>query len=345
MFKREAAMHDKSSQNQQAPFGRRGAKITPQSPETGYMQCWYPIAMSSEVPVGKVVGKDWMNGRVVVFRGASGQPQVMSAYCRHVGVDLSLGNVVGDELRCVYHGWQYDQGGQCVKTEAGDAPPKGARLFRFPVAERYGLIWAFNGLEPLYEVPEFFGIKEEDMEIRTKEKEILNCEPYVPFSNSLDLQHLKVNHGLEVTKLPTTFDTSGYMIEYDIEFIVPMMGHSEQHIRMYGANTILLSQKFMNRDAYMMSAGRCIPGGRTVMYNVNATSKSTGKPGEAQLIEAMLTAVETFGDRLQDEDRDVMNTVSFRQDNFSASDRFLGEYLRFAAEFPRSNVACEMIGR
>ena len=35
----------------------------------------------------------------------------------------------------------------------GDPPPPAARLFRFPTAERYGLIWAFNGEQPLFEIP------------------------------------------------------------------------------------------------------------------------------------------------------------------------------------------------
>jgi phenylpropionate dioxygenase-like ring-hydroxylating dioxygenase large terminal subunit len=321
---------------------KRGCAVPAQDAQSGYLQCWYPMALSAEVAPGQVVGKEFLNGRVVVYRGESGQPHVMSAFCRHMGVDLSLGRVEAENLRCVYHGWSYDSTGQCTHTALGDEPPRAAKLFRFPTAEKYGLIWAFNGETPTYDLPDF-GIPESEIVWRAKEKEILPVESYVPFSNALDLQHLKVNHGLEVLQLPDDFDTSGHMIEYDIEFIIPMMGPSKQHIRMYAANSILISQQFMNRKAYMMSAGRAIPGGRTVIYNVNATTRSAGKPGEEQMIEAMLSAVETFGDRLQDEDRPVMHTISFRQDNFSASDKFLAAYMRFVREYPRSNVACDMV--
>jgi nitrite reductase/ring-hydroxylating ferredoxin subunit len=322
---------------------QRGERIAIQNAENGYFQCWYPLAVSSEVAPGQVVGREFLNGRVVVFRGQDGVPHVMSAFCRHLGADLALASVVGNDLRCVYHHWTYDAGGACVRTAAGDPPPRNARLFRFPTAEKYGLIWAFNGLEPLYDVPDC-GLPESDLVVRAKEKEVLPVEPYVPFSNALDLQHLKVVHQLEIIKLPEKFDTGGQMIEYDIEFIAPMLGRGVQHVKMYGANSIIIRQAFMGREVYMMSFGRIAPGGRTVLYNVVATRKSSGKPGEDQMIAQILNGAEQFGDRLQDEDRPVMHTMSFRRDCLSASDTFMAAYLRFVQASPRTNVACDMVG-
>ena len=320
----------------------RGERIPVQNAENGYFQCWYPIALASEVGPGQVVGREFLNGRVVAFRGQDGVPHVMSAFCRHLGADLALASVVGNELRCVYHHWSYDGAGSCVRTAAGDPPPRNAQLFHFPTAEKYGLLWAFNGTEPLYEVPEC-GLPESELVVRAKEKETLPVEPYVPFSNSLDLQHLKVVHQLEIVKLPEKLDTGGSMIEYNIEFVAPMMGRGVQHVRMYGANSIIIRQMFMGREVYMMSFGRVLPGGRTVLYNVVATRKSSGKPGEDQMIVQILNGVEQFGDRLIDEDRPVMQTMSFRRDCLSASDTFMAAYLRFIQSSPRTNVACDMI--
>lgn len=323
---------------------RRGTRIPAQNEDNGYFQCWYPIALSSEVGVGQVISKEFLNGRIAVFRGQSGQVNVLSAWCRHLGADLALGSVVGDELRCVYHHWSYDGSGACTRTAGGDAPPANARLFRFPVVEKYGLVWAFNGETPLYEAPDF-GVPESDLVFQVKQREILNCETYVPFSNALDLQHLKVVHQMDVTKLPDHFDTTGLEFEYDIEFVVPMLGPSKQHIRLSGVNAIQITQKFMGRRSYLMSAGRIIPGGKSVIYNFVGTDKGTGKPGEEQMIKAVLQAGDAFGDRLQDEDRPVMNNNSFRQDCFSASDKFLAAYLRFTMNFPRSSIACDMVGQ
>jgi phenylpropionate dioxygenase-like ring-hydroxylating dioxygenase large terminal subunit len=320
----------------------RGDRIAEQNRENGYFQCWYPMALSTEVAAGQVVSREFLNGRVIVFRGQNGEPAVMSAFCRHLGADLALGTVIGNEVRCVYHHWSYDQRGACVKIAAGDPPPAAARLFRFPTAERYGIIWAFNGTEPLYDVPDI-GVPEDSLVLRAKEKEVLPVEPYVPFSNALDLQHLRVIHELEVVKSPDSLDTRGYSIEYDIEFIMPMMGRGQQRIKMFGCNTIIITQQFMARTVHMGSFGRILPGGRTAMYNFMATPKSQGRPGEDQMVQSVLSAAESFGDRLQDEDRGVMHSVSFRRDCLSASDRFLAAYLQFAQNFPRSKVACDML--
>lgn len=321
---------------------RRGEPIPVQNPENGYFQCWYPLALSAEVAPGQVVGREFMNGRVIVYRGQNGQAVVQSAFCRHLGSDLALGTVIGNEIRCIYHHWSYDQSGVCVRTAAGDPPPPKARLFRFPTAEKWGLIWAFNGTEPLYELPDP-GVAEDTLVVRTIEKEVLPVEPYVPFSNALDLQHLQVIHQMQCTRLPEKLEARGLMIEYDVEFVAPLLGKAQQHIRMYGSNSIILRQEFMNRTVYMMSFGRILPGRRTCIYNVVATPRSSGKPGEDQMVVQILNAAEAFGDRLQEEDRPVMHTMSFRQDCLSGADKFMGEYLRFTQAFPRSSVACDLI--
>ena len=135
---------------------RRHQRSLPGDGEDGrYYQSWYPLALSSEVGIGEVVGREFLGGRVAVFRTMDGKAAVVSAFCPHLGADLSIGKVVGEHLRCAFHHWEFNGVGRCVKTGIGDPPPKTARLFRFPVAERFGIIWAFNGYEPLFDLPEF----------------------------------------------------------------------------------------------------------------------------------------------------------------------------------------------
>jgi phenylpropionate dioxygenase-like ring-hydroxylating dioxygenase large terminal subunit len=78
---------------------------------------------------------------------------VLTAFCRHLGATCPRGSVVGDEVRCEFHHWQYGGDGRCTRIPAGGAVPEQARLFSFPVAERWGLIWAFNGEQPLFDPP------------------------------------------------------------------------------------------------------------------------------------------------------------------------------------------------
>jgi len=62
--------------------------------------------------------------------------------------------VEGDCVRCRYHGWQYDQTGQCVE-QPGEAQSFAAkiRIASYPVQEYFGLIWVYLGDAPVPELP------------------------------------------------------------------------------------------------------------------------------------------------------------------------------------------------
>src|SRR3546814_6741212 len=74
----------------------------------------------------------------------------MSAYCKHMGADLSVGgDIVGNDVRCPYHHWTYGDGGKCTGIASGDPIPRESNLASFPTAEHLGLIWVFFGETPL----------------------------------------------------------------------------------------------------------------------------------------------------------------------------------------------------
>ncbi|MGH9033930.1 MAG: Rieske 2Fe-2S domain-containing protein, partial [Acidimicrobiia bacterium] len=75
------------------PTSRRGRGFEPQGPD-GYHIGWYPVCLAEELEGGRLVGSDFLSGRVVAFRGPDGAPAVMSAYCRHLGADLAAGELV-----------------------------------------------------------------------------------------------------------------------------------------------------------------------------------------------------------------------------------------------------------
>jgi phenylpropionate dioxygenase-like ring-hydroxylating dioxygenase large terminal subunit len=182
----------------------RGLAFEPQG-ERGFDQCWYPLALSSEVAAGQVVGREFLNGKVALFRTANGQAHVVSAYCRHLGADLSVGTMVGDELRCPFHYWHYNAAGRCSRIPAGDTPPPAAQLFKFPTAESLGLIWAFNGETPLFPVPAF-DVPETELELRVwRNPNETPIDHSLFFLNAFDLQHFQAVHGMQIeTRLEDT---------------------------------------------------------------------------------------------------------------------------------------------
>jgi phenylpropionate dioxygenase-like ring-hydroxylating dioxygenase large terminal subunit len=320
----------------------RGRPIPPQG-EGGYDQNWYPICLSAEVAPGTYIGSEFMNGRVLVFRDSRGRAQVLSAYCRHIGADLTRGSeVVEDCVRCPYHYWRYDITGQCVATGLGDKPPSRAKLFRFPTEEAFGFIWAFNGLEPLYALPHF-PVPESELALMIAFDKELPVDHFVPFSNSSDIQHLKAVHKIDLRVNPEAVDVTAHGMTYDQEMNIPGMGEMTQRVRIFGTNCLYFLARFAGRQVYQMSAGKPLPGNRTLASMIIATPKSTGAPGEEELVRGVLEQGMKFGRQLFEEDDIVLQNIRFRQDNLTGSDRMLNIYFNYVRNYPRSDIACDLI--
>ena len=98
---------------------------------TGYEQCWYPLARSEDLPAERIVGRDFLDGRVILYRDSKGSAHVMTSYCPHMGADLGVGEIVGDDVRCAFHHWQYGPDGICTRIpslRSNDEIPRTARV-------------------------------------------------------------------------------------------------------------------------------------------------------------------------------------------------------------------------
>jgi phenylpropionate dioxygenase-like ring-hydroxylating dioxygenase large terminal subunit len=316
-------------------IGARGAAFEPQG-QRGFDQCWYPLALSSEVPAGQVVGREFLNGKVAVFRAHDGQPHVVSAYCRHLGADLSLGAVIGDELRCPFHYWHYNSDGRCSRIPAGDKPPPGAQLFKFPTAESLGLIWAFNGETALYPVPTF-GLPDAELELRVwRNPSETPVDHGLFFLNAFDLQHFSAVHGMQIEVRPEEYVENPYTVDCVFRTTTPEFGVIAQHRKLWGTNAVTMSNPAGGRTLYMSHALCALPGNRCQGYVVNATPRDTaGQTGAAEVLQN----AQGYARRLIEEDLPIMRTIRFRQDQLTASDRLLAEGIRWIRNFPRANPA------
>ncbi len=127
-----------------------------------FMNFWYPMCTSAELgqdPVAvTALGLDF-----VVFRDPAGRPACLSDTCVHRGGSLSAGRTAGDCIECPYHGWRFDQAGQCVRIPSlgrdGRVPGR-VRVDAYPTEERYGLVFAFLGDLPEQERPPIMRIEE-----------------------------------------------------------------------------------------------------------------------------------------------------------------------------------------
>ena len=120
--------------------------------------CWHPVAYSTQV-TNKPYGTKLLDEHLVIWRSSDNIAHAMKDLCIHRGTALSLGWVAEDSIVCPYHGWRYNQKGNCTlipQTTIQVIPPK-ACVKSYQCQERYGLIWV--ALEepkyPLAEIPEY----------------------------------------------------------------------------------------------------------------------------------------------------------------------------------------------
>lgn len=104
---------------------------------------WYVACSAAELgeqPLGRKI----CNEAMVFYRGADAQVAALEDFCPHRGAPLSLGRVCEGQLVCGYHGLVMGCDGKTVSM-----PGQRVRGFppirSFPVAERYGFIWAWPG--------------------------------------------------------------------------------------------------------------------------------------------------------------------------------------------------------
>jgi 5,5'-dehydrodivanillate O-demethylase len=113
-----------------------------------YWQPFLALSQLDENPVRPVrlLGED-----LVCFKDRSGSLGLIGRRCAHRLVDLQFGIPEAHGLRCPYHGWCYDEAGNCTETPL---EPKSSRLKSqvhlagYPVEEMGGLLWAYLGPSP-----------------------------------------------------------------------------------------------------------------------------------------------------------------------------------------------------
>ena len=289
-------------------------------PESGFHRSWYPLCLARDLGIGSVIGRAFLGSRVVAWRDAAGKPVVQSAWCPHLGADLSLGQVVDGRLRCAYHHWSFDGAGACAHIPTGDKIPDAARIFTYPAEEKWGLVWAFNGEHPDFAVPRIPGAKPDTIEHEAQARGERPWDTWVAVSNGVDFQHLRTLHGLPAASMPDALEVDAGGIEFRAESPFHL-----QHGRITGTNCFAQHLRLGGQDMFQMFTGAPIGPGRSTGFFVVGVPRGEG---------ARLPEVTAMVDRLSAEDAPVLSTIRFRRGLLTASDRHLARYFKYVEEFP-----------
>jgi 5,5'-dehydrodivanillate O-demethylase len=160
---------------------------------------WWPIAGVSEMGGAATKPVRLLGENLVLYKDLSGTYGLLDRHCRHRRADMSYGYVEQCGLRCNYHGWLYDEMGQCIEQPYEDLAHPDARLKdevkikAYPVQELGGMLWAYLGPPPVPLVPnwEFFTWKNGFRQIVMAE---IPCNWFQCQENSIDPVHFEWTH-------------------------------------------------------------------------------------------------------------------------------------------------------
>ncbi|KAJ6373258.1 hypothetical protein OIU76_027567 [Salix suchowensis] len=112
---------------------------------------WYPLYLTKDVPNDAPLGLNVFDKQLVLYKDGQGELRCHEDRCPHRLAKLSEGQLIDGRLECLYHGWQFEGEGKCVKIPqlpANAKIPQSACVKTYEVKESQGVVWDFKTLQP-----------------------------------------------------------------------------------------------------------------------------------------------------------------------------------------------------
>ncbi|WP_342132743.1 aromatic ring-hydroxylating dioxygenase subunit alpha [Hydrogenophaga sp. OTU3427] len=189
---------------------------------------WMPIAGISEFDSRSTKPMRLFGEDLVLYKDLSGNFGLVDRRCAHRRADLSLGMVEKSGLRCHYHGWAFDQAGQCVSQPFEDVtmPERntkaGIAIKAYPVQTLGGMVWTYMGPAPAPLLPDWEPFSWDNGFVQVVVSEV-PCNWFQCQENSIDPVHFEWMHenwgrrlreGIGATPAPTHLKLAFEEFEY-----------------------------------------------------------------------------------------------------------------------------------
>lgn len=173
---------------------------------TRFARGWHCLGLTRELGDGKPHTINAFGQRLVVFRSGDGRLNVLDGYCRHLGGDLSQGEVKGNEIACPFHDWRWGGDGRCKSIPYARRVPKLARTRSWATLEQDGMLFVWNDPEgnPPPEgvtIPRIEGAESDDWTDWHWYTTVVNTNCREIVDNVVDMAHFFYVHG----SMPTYF--------------------------------------------------------------------------------------------------------------------------------------------
>jgi 3-ketosteroid 9alpha-monooxygenase subunit A len=114
------------------------------APPTRFARGWHCLGLADSFRDGRPHAIEAFGTKLVVFAGSTGELNVLDAYCRHMGGDLSQGSVKGDAVACPFHDWRWGGNGRCVGIPYAKRVPPRARTRSWTTLEENKQLFVWN---------------------------------------------------------------------------------------------------------------------------------------------------------------------------------------------------------
>jgi phenylpropionate dioxygenase-like ring-hydroxylating dioxygenase large terminal subunit len=310
---------------------------------------WYCLGRSRDIKRGAIRPYQLCNQRVVVFRGQDGSLRALDSFCPHMGTDLAIGRVDGNQIRCFFHHWKFDGAGECTDIPCGERKPSRARLQSYDVREKYGFVWIWPEREAAGPVPEFPELAGQEVHAIGGRAYERSCHPTVTMINGLDAQHLRTVHRIPIEMtLKTRDEENGRIMEFRMEaalsdgsflqaFFKKLLGGRYAYTMRYADATLGLLRtledvrwlgRYAAEPTRMIFAYTPLARGRVRVQPIYIARKP-GHPG-GNLLAYIKLASMAFGFLwLRDEDGKIYDNIRFQPNALLKIDQGVGRFIQY----------------
>ncbi len=216
--------------------------IEAQAAPTRFARGWHCLGLVRDFTDGQPHSITAFGQKLVVFAAEDGSINALDAYCRHMGGDLSQGEVKGNEIACPFHDWRWGGDGRCKKVPYARRAPRLARTATWHTMEQDGMLFVWNDPErnaPPEDVtiPRIEGAGSDDWTDWHWYTTVVNTNCREIIDNVVDMAHFFYIHGSMPTHFKNIFE-GPVATQYMTSGSRPDLGAAEGGVKLLGTTSL-----------------------------------------------------------------------------------------------------------
>ncbi len=161
---------------------------------------WHCLGLAEAFRDGEPHAIEAFGTKLVVFSDSAGALNVLDAYCRHMGGDLSRGSIKGDDIACPFYDWRWGGDGRCTNIPYARRVPPLARTRSWVTCEENLQLFVWHDPEgkppiPTQAIPHIEGMGTDEWSAWTWNSIRIdgsNCREII--DNNVDMAHFFYIH-------------------------------------------------------------------------------------------------------------------------------------------------------